>query len=182
MSEQNLGEQDADAARGAAPYVFDTDQAADLAKAGADVLVPHMGTIGAQTTITLQDAAWSVQGMHDAVKKVNPDSGAADTSFSTAICIRRYRIKCPCADRSVHRSVKVSDRLALDLEEKPVGCLSGGEACSGEAQPELGNNRRQRKLYLSAVVSYGDDSVHGRVGAGHHEARPLVGAATPVVY
>jgi predicted TIM-barrel enzyme len=41
--------------------VFDTDQAADMAKAGADVLVPHMGltssgTIGAQTTITLQDA------------------------------------------------------------------------------------------------------------------------------
>jgi predicted TIM-barrel enzyme len=51
--------------------VFDTDQAADLAKAGADVLVPHMGTIGTQTIITLQDAALSVQGMHDAVKKVN---------------------------------------------------------------------------------------------------------------
>ena len=98
MSEQNLGEQDADAARGAAPYVFDTDQAADLAKADADILVPHMGTTGAQTTITLQGATLSVQGMHDAVKKVNPDSGAADTYFSTAICIRRYRIKCPCAD------------------------------------------------------------------------------------
>ena len=81
--------------------MFDTDQAADLAKAGADVLVPHMGTIGAQTTITLQDAALSVQGMHDAVKKVNPDSSPADTYFSTAIRIRRYRIKCPCADRSM---------------------------------------------------------------------------------
>ena len=78
--------------------MFDTDQAADLAKAGADVLVSHIGTIGAQTTITLQDAALSVQGMHDAVKKVNPDSGAADTYISTAICIHRYRIKCPCAD------------------------------------------------------------------------------------
>ena len=84
--------------RSPAPYVFDTDQAADLAKAGADVLVPHMGIIGAQTTITLQDAALSVQGMHDAVKKGNPDSGAADTHFSTAICIPRYRIMCPCAD------------------------------------------------------------------------------------
>ena len=64
-----------------------------MAKAGADVLVPHMGltssrTIGAQTTITL----------HDAAKKVNPDSGAVDTCFSTATCIRRYRIKCPHAD------------------------------------------------------------------------------------
>jgi len=66
--------------------VFDTDQAADMA--GADVLVPHMGltssgTIGAQTTITLQDAALRVQGMHDAAKKINPDSGAVDTCFST---------------------------------------------------------------------------------------------------
>jgi predicted TIM-barrel enzyme len=74
------------------PYVFDTDQAADMAKAGADVLVPHMGltssgTIGAQTTITLQDTALRVQGMHDAAKKVNPDSGAVDTCFSAATYI-----------------------------------------------------------------------------------------------
>ena len=60
------------------PYVFDTDQAAEMARAGADVLVPHMGltssgTIGAQTTITLQDAASRVQAMHDAAKTVNPD-------------------------------------------------------------------------------------------------------------
>jgi len=60
------------------PYVFDVDQAADMAGAGADVLVTHMGltssgTIGAQTTITLEDAALRVQGMHDAAKKVNPD-------------------------------------------------------------------------------------------------------------
>jgi predicted TIM-barrel enzyme len=60
------------------PYVFDTDQATDMARAGADVLVPHMGltssgTIGAQTTITLQDAASRVQAMHDAAKTVNPD-------------------------------------------------------------------------------------------------------------
>jgi predicted TIM-barrel enzyme len=60
------------------PYVFDADQATDMARAGADVLVPHMGltssgTIGAQTTITLQDAASRVQAMHDAAKTVNPD-------------------------------------------------------------------------------------------------------------
>jgi predicted TIM-barrel enzyme len=60
------------------PYVFDTDQATDMARAGADVLVPHMGltssgTIGAETTITLEDAASRVQAMHDAAKTVNPD-------------------------------------------------------------------------------------------------------------
>jgi hypothetical protein len=45
-------------------------------------------------------AALRVQGMHDAAKKVNPDSGAVDTCFSAAARIRRYRIKCPHADRS----------------------------------------------------------------------------------
>ena len=93
--------------------MFDTDQAADMAKAGADVLVPHMGltssgSIGAQTTITLQDAALRVQGMHDAAKKVNPDRGAVDTCFSTATCIRRYRIKCPHADPSPNRHTPIA--------------------------------------------------------------------------
>ena len=84
-----------------------------MAKAGADVLVPHMGltssgTIGAQTTITLQDATLRVQGMHDAAKKGNPDSGAVDTCFSTATYIRRYRIKCPHADPSPNKATPMT--------------------------------------------------------------------------
>src|SRR5580693_430949 len=43
------------------PYVFDPEQAARMAEAGADVLVPHMGlttsgTIGARTALTLDEA------------------------------------------------------------------------------------------------------------------------------
>jgi predicted TIM-barrel enzyme len=61
-----------------APYVFDPDQAAAMAEAGADILVPHMGlttsgTIGASTALTLEDAVTSVQAMHDAAKEINPD-------------------------------------------------------------------------------------------------------------
>ena len=61
-----------------APYVFDPDQAAAMARAGADVLVPHMGlttkgTIGAQTAKTLDQSVELVQAMHDAAKEVNPD-------------------------------------------------------------------------------------------------------------
>ncbi|MFE7548257.1 phosphoenolpyruvate hydrolase family protein [Streptomyces gardneri] len=61
-----------------APYVFDPDQAADMAAAGADVLVPHVGlttkgAIGAGTAMTLDQAAAAVQEMHDAAKRVNPD-------------------------------------------------------------------------------------------------------------
>ncbi|MFI9741755.1 phosphoenolpyruvate hydrolase family protein [Streptomyces sp. NPDC052494] len=61
-----------------APYVFDPEQAADMAAAGADVLVPHVGlttkgAIGAGTALTLDQAAAAVQEMHDAAKRVNPD-------------------------------------------------------------------------------------------------------------
>ncbi|MFI6416000.1 phosphoenolpyruvate hydrolase family protein [Streptomyces sp. NPDC050842] len=61
-----------------APYVFDPQQAADMAAAGADVLVPHVGlttkgAIGAGTAMTLDQAAVAVQEMHDAAKRVNPD-------------------------------------------------------------------------------------------------------------
>jgi predicted TIM-barrel enzyme len=61
-----------------APYVFDVDSAVAMAEAGADILVPHLGlttsgTIGAQTAVTLAEAAERVQQMRDAAVAVNPD-------------------------------------------------------------------------------------------------------------
>jgi predicted TIM-barrel enzyme len=61
-----------------APYVFDPDQAAAMAEAGADVLVPHMGlttggAIGAATAKSLESCVPLIQAMHDAAKRVNPD-------------------------------------------------------------------------------------------------------------
>jgi predicted TIM-barrel enzyme len=61
-----------------APYVFDDGEAAAMAEAGADVLVPHMGlttggAIGAETGKTLAESASLVQSMHDVAKRVNPD-------------------------------------------------------------------------------------------------------------
>jgi predicted TIM-barrel enzyme len=60
------------------PYVFTEAEAAAMAKAGADVLIPHMGlttkgTIGARTALTLADAAQRVQALCAAAKAVNPD-------------------------------------------------------------------------------------------------------------
>ena len=60
------------------PYVFNPDEAASMAAAGADVLVPHMGlttkgSIGAHTALTLDDSAKRVQAMRDAAVKVNPE-------------------------------------------------------------------------------------------------------------
>ena len=60
------------------PYVFTPEEAEQMAKAGADVLIPHMGlttkgSIGAKSARTLADAAKLVQELADAAKKVNPD-------------------------------------------------------------------------------------------------------------
>jgi predicted TIM-barrel enzyme len=60
------------------PYVFNPDDARAMARAGADVLVPHMGlttsgTIGARTALTLDESVERIQAMHDAAKEVNPD-------------------------------------------------------------------------------------------------------------
>lgn len=60
------------------PYCFNPDEAAAMAGAGADILIPHMGlttkgSIGAETAVTLDDAAGLVQQMADAAKRVNPE-------------------------------------------------------------------------------------------------------------
>jgi predicted TIM-barrel enzyme len=60
------------------PYVFSEEDAVAMTKAGADVLVPHMGlttkgSIGAETALTLEDSAKRVQAMRDAAVEVNPD-------------------------------------------------------------------------------------------------------------
>jgi predicted TIM-barrel enzyme len=60
------------------PYAFNVDEARDMAEAGCDILIPHMGlttkgSIGAKTAITLDESAKRVQAMHDAAKRVNRD-------------------------------------------------------------------------------------------------------------
>jgi predicted TIM-barrel enzyme len=60
------------------PYVFDPESARAMVEAGADVLVPHLGlttkgSIGADTAVTLDDAAARVQAMHDAARTVKSD-------------------------------------------------------------------------------------------------------------
>lgn len=60
------------------PYCFNPQEAADMARAGADILVPHLGlttsgSIGAKTAVALEAAPALVQAMHDAAKAINPD-------------------------------------------------------------------------------------------------------------
>ncbi|HEU4600154.1 MAG TPA: phosphoenolpyruvate hydrolase family protein [Solirubrobacterales bacterium] len=60
------------------PYVFDVESAEAMTRAGADIIVPHMGTtnkgsIGAQTVPTLDESVEQIQAMHDAAVAINPD-------------------------------------------------------------------------------------------------------------
>ena len=60
------------------PYVFNTKEAIAMAKAGADMLVAHMGlttkgSIGAFTAKTLDECVQEVQMIHDEACKINPD-------------------------------------------------------------------------------------------------------------
>jgi predicted TIM-barrel enzyme len=61
-----------------APYVFDAAQAEAMTRAGADVLVPHMGlttkgAIGAHTARSLDDCVALIQEMRDVAVTVNPE-------------------------------------------------------------------------------------------------------------
>ena len=60
------------------PYVFNEEEAKAMARAGADVLIPHMGlttkgSIGATTAVSLAEAAKRVQALNDAAKSVKSD-------------------------------------------------------------------------------------------------------------
>lgn len=60
------------------PYVFDAEQSAAMAEAGADIIVAHMGltskgTIGAKTVLSLDDCIPKIKDIIKAARDVNPD-------------------------------------------------------------------------------------------------------------
>ncbi len=60
------------------PYVFNADEAREMARAGADILVPHMGlttggAIGAETSLKLEDCPKLIDEWAAAARSVRPD-------------------------------------------------------------------------------------------------------------
>lgn len=58
------------------PYVFNVSEAEQMARAGADVLVAHMGlttsgSIGAETALSLDDCVVRIQEIADKAREVN---------------------------------------------------------------------------------------------------------------
>jgi predicted TIM-barrel enzyme len=60
------------------PYVFTEEDANAMARAGADLIIAHMGlttkgSIGAKTAVTLDESVSRVQAIHKAAVSVNPE-------------------------------------------------------------------------------------------------------------
>jgi predicted TIM-barrel enzyme len=60
------------------PYVFSAEEAVAMAKAGADIIVPHMGlttggSIGAETAVKLEQCPAIIDGWAEAAMKVRKD-------------------------------------------------------------------------------------------------------------
>ena len=60
------------------PYVFSVEEAVAMTKAGADIIVPHMGlttggAIGAETALKLKDCPAIINAMAEAAKKIRKD-------------------------------------------------------------------------------------------------------------
>ncbi|RVU38113.1 phosphoenolpyruvate hydrolase family protein [Hwanghaeella grinnelliae] len=60
------------------PYVFNEDEATAMAAAGADIIVCHMGlttggSIGAETSLKLEDCPAMVNAWSEAARRVNPE-------------------------------------------------------------------------------------------------------------
>lgn len=60
------------------PYVFSEENAADMARVGADIVVCHLGlttggAIGAETALGLADCVPRIQAWAEAARRVNPD-------------------------------------------------------------------------------------------------------------
>ena len=60
------------------PYVFDDEQAAAMTAAGADVVVPHMGTttsgtIGSRAALTMDECVRRIASIRDAARAVDPN-------------------------------------------------------------------------------------------------------------
>lgn len=61
------------------PYAFNKDESDAMAKAGASIIVAHMGlttsgSIGAKTSVSLEESVSRVQAIADAAHRINPDT------------------------------------------------------------------------------------------------------------
>eukprot|EP01087_Luapelamoeba_hula_P012087 TRINITY_DN3357_c0_g3_i1.p1 TRINITY_DN3357_c0_g3~~TRINITY_DN3357_c0_g3_i1.p1 ORF type:complete len:749 (-),score=125.00 TRINITY_DN3357_c0_g3_i1:2-2248(-) len=110
------------------PYVFNVSEARQMAEAGADVIVAHMGltttgSIGAVTAVTLADCVPLIQEIADVVKSINTDAivlchGGPIASAEDAQFILRQTT-------NVHGFYGASSMERLPVETAITDCMRG---------------------------------------------------------
>ena len=61
------------------PYAFNQYESVEMVKAGADIIVAHMGlttsgSIGAKTVVSLEESVGRIQEIADAAHRINPNA------------------------------------------------------------------------------------------------------------
>ena len=178
------------------PYVFDPQQAEQMAQVGADVLVPHMGlttsgTIGAQTALTLDEAVERVQAMRDAAVAVNPEilvlchggpiAEPADAGYvlahTTGVCgfFGASSMERLPVERALTAQVRAFTELSFHLSR------AGGLRHDGDAHQARADRDVQLRVGHDEMVRVpGDDPGSGQLpGRGDHQSRTGPRQASP---
>ena len=171
------------------PYVFDPQQADQMARAGADVLVPHMGlttsgTIGARTALTLDEAVERVQAMRDAAVAVNPeilvlchggpiaepDDAGYVLARTTGVCgfFGASSMERLPVERALTAQVRAFTELSFRLSR------AGGSRHDREAHQARADRDVQLRVGHDEMVRVsGDNPGSGQLpGRGNHQPRP----------
>ncbi|MBE7731203.1 phosphoenolpyruvate hydrolase family protein [Komagataeibacter sp. FXV3] len=102
------------------PYVFDPANAVDMAKAGADVLVAHMGlttggAIGAETAFTLDDCIERINAITEAARSVRPDIIALCHGGPIAMPTDAQKVLAGCPDCHGFYGASSMERLPVEV-------------------------------------------------------------------
>ncbi|ARW18243.1 phosphoenolpyruvate hydrolase family protein [Komagataeibacter europaeus] len=102
------------------PYVFDPANAVDMAKAGADVLVAHMGlttggAIGAETAFTLDDCIERINAITEAARSVRPDIIALCHGGPIAMPADAQKVLSGCPDCHGFYGASSMERLPVEV-------------------------------------------------------------------
>src|SRR5512146_2818126 len=170
------------------PYVFDPGQAEQMARAGADICVPHMGlttsgTLGAQTALTLDEAVVRVQAMRDAAVAVKADilvlchggpiAEPADAGYvlarTTGVCgfFGASSMERLPVERALTAQVRAFTELSFRLSR------AGGPRHDRDAHQARADRDVQLRVGIDEVVRVpGDDPGSGQLpGRGDHQSR-----------
>jgi hypothetical protein len=167
-----------------------------LARAGADVLVPHMGlttsgTIGARTALTLDEAVERVQAMRDAAVAVNPeilvlchggpiaepDDAGYVLARTTGVCgfFGASSMERLPVERALTAQVRAFTELSFRLSR------AGGSRHDREAHQARADRDVQLRVGHDEMVRVsGDNPGSGQLpGRGNHQPRPGPRQAPP---